>query len=207
MRMWVWSLSLLCGLRIQHCSELWWRLQAQLGSGFAVAVTQASNYSSVSTSSLRTPICRRCSPRKQKKKRKKKEKKRNWIVLGCIQHPLVSVRPILGQWWAGCGTTLRALRSPCPLGTQCSGGDRTQAYKDKGRWDPWGWEREVKRGSAQNLQGWRNHDLDAHSEEGRSGLVFVVVVVICLFFRAAVSNYNKFVAENNRNPFSYSCGC
>ena len=27
------------------------------------------------------------------------------------------------------------------------------------------------------------------------------------FPRAAVSNYNKFVAENNRNPFSYSCGC
>ena len=30
--------GLLSGLRTQHCSELWYRLQLQLGSGVAVAV-------------------------------------------------------------------------------------------------------------------------------------------------------------------------
>ena len=38
MRMLVQSLALLSGLSIQHCSELWSRLQMQLGSGVAVAV-------------------------------------------------------------------------------------------------------------------------------------------------------------------------
>ena len=33
MRMWVWSLALLSGLRIQCCRELWWRAQTQLRSG------------------------------------------------------------------------------------------------------------------------------------------------------------------------------
>ena len=32
------SLASLSGLRIQHCCELWCRLQTQLGSGIAVAV-------------------------------------------------------------------------------------------------------------------------------------------------------------------------
>ena len=39
MRMQVQSLSSLSGLRIQHCRELWYRLQTQLG--FHVAVTVA----------------------------------------------------------------------------------------------------------------------------------------------------------------------
>ena len=34
----VWSLALLSGLRIQHCTELWYRLQRWLGSCIAVAV-------------------------------------------------------------------------------------------------------------------------------------------------------------------------
>ena len=38
MRMQVWSLASLSGLRIGHCRELWWRLQMHLGSGIAVAV-------------------------------------------------------------------------------------------------------------------------------------------------------------------------
>ena len=35
------SLALLRGLRIQHCSELWYRLQTRLGSHVAVALVQA----------------------------------------------------------------------------------------------------------------------------------------------------------------------
>ena len=37
-RLWVRSLALLSGLRVQHCHELWCRLQMQLGSCVAVAV-------------------------------------------------------------------------------------------------------------------------------------------------------------------------
>ena len=37
-RLWVRSLALLSGLRIQRCPELWCRLQTQLGSGIAVAL-------------------------------------------------------------------------------------------------------------------------------------------------------------------------
>ena len=38
MRMWIQSLALLSGLGIQHCHELWCRLQIQLRSCSAVAV-------------------------------------------------------------------------------------------------------------------------------------------------------------------------
>lgn len=38
--MWVQSLVLLSGLRIQHCHELWCKLQMWLVSGVAVAVGQ-----------------------------------------------------------------------------------------------------------------------------------------------------------------------
>ena len=55
MRTQVWSLASLSGLRIQHCLELWCRLQMWPRSGVAVAVVQASNYSFNSTSSLRIP--------------------------------------------------------------------------------------------------------------------------------------------------------
>ena len=37
-RLWVRSLALLSELRIQHCRELWYRLQTQFGSGVAAAV-------------------------------------------------------------------------------------------------------------------------------------------------------------------------
>ena len=37
-RMQVWSLASSIGLRIQHCCELWWKLQLQLRSWVAVAV-------------------------------------------------------------------------------------------------------------------------------------------------------------------------
>ena len=52
MRMRVQSLAPLSGLRIQHCRELWCRLQMWLGSGIAVASAEASSYSSDLTPSL-----------------------------------------------------------------------------------------------------------------------------------------------------------
>ena len=46
-----------------------------LGSGVAVAVVWAGSYSSDSTPSLGTSICRGCSPKKTKKKKKKRKRK------------------------------------------------------------------------------------------------------------------------------------
>ena len=63
MRMWVRTLALLLGLRIQHC-ELWCRLQMWLGSGVAVALVEASCYSSDLTHSLGTSICYGCGSKK-----------------------------------------------------------------------------------------------------------------------------------------------
>ena len=53
-------------LRIWRCRELWCRSQMQLGSSVAVAMVQARSYSSDSTPSLGTSICRRCIPKKKK---------------------------------------------------------------------------------------------------------------------------------------------
>ena len=50
--------------------ELWCRSQTRLGSGVAVAVMQASSYSSSSTPRLGTSTWCRCGPKKQKKKKK-----------------------------------------------------------------------------------------------------------------------------------------
>ena len=38
MRLWVWSLASLSGLRTRPCHELWYRLQRRLGSGVAMSV-------------------------------------------------------------------------------------------------------------------------------------------------------------------------
>ena len=59
----------LSGLRIQRCGETWCRSWNWLGSGTAVAVAQAGSFSSDSTPSLGSSICRRCGPKKQKKKK------------------------------------------------------------------------------------------------------------------------------------------
>ena len=56
MRLWVRSLALLSGLRIQRCLELWCRLQMQLRSHIAVAVVWASSCGSDLTPSLGTSI-------------------------------------------------------------------------------------------------------------------------------------------------------
>ena len=50
----------LSGLRIWHCHELWCRSQTQLGSGVAVAVAEASGYSSDLIPSLGLSICLGC---------------------------------------------------------------------------------------------------------------------------------------------------
>jgi len=68
--------TLLSGLRIWCCHELWCRSQTCFGSGVAVAVVQAGNYISNSTPSLGTS---RCDPKKQKRKKKKERK-------GCLRN-------------------------------------------------------------------------------------------------------------------------
>ena len=64
---WVQFLAPLSGLRIQHRRELWHRLQMWLESHISMAVVQAGNCSSDSTSSLGTSICYTYSPKKMKK--------------------------------------------------------------------------------------------------------------------------------------------
>ena len=73
----VWSLASLSGLRLWHCDELWCSLQTKLGSCVAVAVGQASGYSSDLIPSLGTFICHRTSPKRPKKKKKIQLFKRN----------------------------------------------------------------------------------------------------------------------------------
>ena len=82
MRLQVRSLPLLSGLRIWRCYELWCRSQMQLRSHVAVAVLQASGYSSDWTPSLGTSICRESGPRngKRTKKKKKSRKKKHFSV-------------------------------------------------------------------------------------------------------------------------------
>ena len=70
---------------VKDPSLLWAVVQVtatRLGSGVAVAVTQADSYSSNSTPSLGTSIYRKCSPKKTKKKKKKK-KERKWSKKIC----------------------------------------------------------------------------------------------------------------------------
>ena len=66
----VWSLALLSRLRIHCCQELRCRSKTQLGSCVAVAVAQASSYSSNLTPSLGTSMSCGCSPGKNKTKQK-----------------------------------------------------------------------------------------------------------------------------------------
>ena len=61
----------LSGLRVWRCCELWCRSQTRHRSGIAVAVVQASNYSSDQTPSLGTSICHECGPKKTKKRNQK----------------------------------------------------------------------------------------------------------------------------------------
>ena len=78
MRMWVWFLAFLGGIRIWYCCELWCGLQMWLGSDFAVVVAQASGYSSDLTPSLETSLC--WGKKKSGKERKEKEMRIGRIV-------------------------------------------------------------------------------------------------------------------------------
>ena len=78
MRIWVQSLVLLTGLRMQCCPELWYKSQMQLRSGIAVIVVYTSNYSSDSTpsySSDSTPSVGMPYATGEAIKRKKKKRK------------------------------------------------------------------------------------------------------------------------------------
>ena len=79
MRFWLWSLALVCGLRIQSCPELWCRSQMWLRSGIAMAVGYACSCSADWTPSLGTSICHGCGPKKQKKKKPKQTNVQSWI--------------------------------------------------------------------------------------------------------------------------------
>ena len=89
MRMWVQSLALLSGLRIQRCHELCRRSQMWLGSCVAVAVVWASSCSSNWTPSLGTsyPVSAALK-RQKKKKKKKKSRNRMFLVLEACFHVL-----------------------------------------------------------------------------------------------------------------------
>ena len=77
MRTWVRSLASLSGLRIPCCLELQCRSEMQLGSQVAVAVVQASSYSSDQTPCLGTSIYHKCGPKSPKRQKKKKALKRH----------------------------------------------------------------------------------------------------------------------------------
>ena len=69
MRMRVWSLVLLSGLRIWCCCRLQCRSQTLLGSSIAVAVVSTCSCGSNSTPSLGNSIHHRCSCKKKRKKK------------------------------------------------------------------------------------------------------------------------------------------
>ena len=93
MRMWVWHLASLSGLRIHHCCRLQCRLQMPPGS--CVAVVQAGSFSSDWITSLRTFIYHRCSPKETQTKNKKIKKindsfpQASWVV--CSNTPIEAV--------------------------------------------------------------------------------------------------------------------
>ena len=82
MRIWVQSLVLLGGIRIQRCLELWCRLQTQLGSDVAVAVAQTGSCSSNLTPSLGISVRHRCGL-------KNKRKKKSFSLFPYLENPVL----------------------------------------------------------------------------------------------------------------------
>ena len=74
MRLRVRPLASLSGSRIRCCRELGCGSQTLLGSRVAVALVQAGSYSSDSTPSLGTSMCRERGPKETKKKKTKQKK-------------------------------------------------------------------------------------------------------------------------------------
>ena len=104
-------MALLIGLRIQHCQELWCRLQTQLGPrvAVAVAVAHAGTCRSDLTPSLGTSPCHGCGPKKTKKERKEGRKRNlsinvniraSLFLLGLSGHEvcIIGCRPLIGNF-------------------------------------------------------------------------------------------------------------
>ena len=72
MRLRVWSLALVSGLRIGRCRELWCRSQTQLGSSVAVALAWEPPYAERAAQE----IAKRQKDQKKKKKKKERERER-----------------------------------------------------------------------------------------------------------------------------------
>ena len=70
MRLWVRSLALLNGLRIQRCRELWCRSQTQLGSGVAVALARPVATALIRPLAWEPPYAAGAAQRNSKKKKK-----------------------------------------------------------------------------------------------------------------------------------------
>ena len=105
MRLRVLSLALLRGLRIWHCHEPWCSSKMWLGSHADVPVVQAGSYSSNSTPSLGTSICRGSGPRNNnnnnnnnKKDKRQQKKNNNKIIIFCAQQKFVKVLIVLGAF-------------------------------------------------------------------------------------------------------------
>ena len=73
--------ALLGGFRIQHCCELWCRLQMQLESGIAVAVCRLAAVAPNRPLAWEPPYAAGAVLKSKKKKKKKKKKKRNCAEL------------------------------------------------------------------------------------------------------------------------------
>ena len=110
MQMWVRSLALLSGSRIQHCHELWYRSQMWLGSGITVAVAQATSWSSNETLSLGTSTCQGTALKRPKKGLPSwlSSEQTWWEPWGCQFNPWP---PSVGQ---GYGTAMS-----CGVGHRC----------------------------------------------------------------------------------------
>ena len=73
MRMWVWSLALLSGLRMRHCHELWYRSQTWLRSHIAVTVAEASAVALIQSLAWKFPYGASVALKKEKKKKRKRK--------------------------------------------------------------------------------------------------------------------------------------
>ena len=94
------SLASISGLRIQHCCELWCRLQMRFGSRVAVAVP--CSCSSNLTPSLGTSICHRHGPKKtdrQTDRQTERRKERKDPALLWLWHRLAAVALIQPLTW------------------------------------------------------------------------------------------------------------
>ena len=76
LRMQVWSLASLSGLRIQHYCELWCRLQTWLRSRVAVPVVKLAAVALIRTLVWELPYALGAALKSKGKKKKKKEKEK-----------------------------------------------------------------------------------------------------------------------------------